>query len=86
MQVEHDLTALGSTVRDDAIARFAYAVFFRQLASHLQHMSEEFCIVVLYVRDRGDVTNGNDEQMDGSGRINVSKGDDPIVLIHEVRR
>jgi hypothetical protein len=85
MQVKYGLSCMRAYIGDEAVAIFQLALV-GDLFSDGKDLSQDRTIVWLNVAHRGDMTRGNDQEMYGGLRMNIFKGDDMIILVHNFAR
>lgn len=86
MQVENLLPTVLVAVDQQAIAIGGNAEFPCQVACHQEQSTHQWRIGIGDVVDGRDGLVGYDQDVHRRARVNVAKGGDFIVLIHDVRR
>jgi len=86
MEVGHGFTGVAPIVEHQAEAGFCQPLFFGYLCGLEQKVSQYLVVFGFCLGDARDRLFGNDQDMDRSLRLNVSKRDYQVVLIDQRRR
>ena len=81
VQVRHFLTPVATGIYDRAKAIDA-TLFFRELRDKGKHFTQERLIFRFCIRQGRDMTFGDQQEMHWSLRIDISKSENILILIH----
>lgn len=80
MQMENDLASVGPVINDQAIATGLDTLIYRDLTCKREHAADKRLVLSLELPYRVDMSVGDDENMGGRDRLNITEGGDLIIL------
>lgn len=86
MEVGHGLSAVSAVVDYQPIAAFLQSHFFGDFSSFEQEMPEQLLVATCRFRNARNGLLWHDEDVSRSLGRNVAKGQDKVVLVHNLRR
>lgn len=86
MQMTDGLPPVPPGVDHRPEARIRHVLGNRELARQKEDLSEEVSLTHLRRGERGDMILGDDENVDGRLRIDVTEGHEPLSVVHDVGR
>ena len=84
MDVVHRLASVGARVHDQPKPAPGHPLSLGQHRGGENHLADQRRVLRAQVHQRRDVLVGDDQDVNGSLGIDVSKGGDPIVLVDDV--
>jgi hypothetical protein len=86
MKMEDALPAVRTGVDDDSVAFIGKTTLVRQLFGEHVDLSHDMGLIGLQIIDTGEMTAGDDEQMNRGLGIDVFESQIPIVLVYNLGR
>jgi hypothetical protein len=86
VQVGHAFAAIAAVVDHETVAILRQPDLLRDFRRFQQQVSEQLLILRLCLADALDGLAGNDEDMRGGLRADVTESDDLVILIDDIRR
>ena len=84
VEMRHFLAGVGSLVDYQAVAAFRDALAPSGILSRVKHCAEHGAVVGRKVGQRLDVSDGNDEQVDGCFGRDVSDDEHVVITVQEI--